>query len=168
MTYKNPHKLWTDRTVKTLADTRKEKYNKFDCCYCKRRVLKPNSDAALDDPELVISIEHKTYPKSKGGDNDPRNLDISCKRCNGLRGSIAIELFEPFARVVIQRYPNAPTPVLREALRKYIYHLATLSIKNNSGIKAATLATLIEIDSQLEKRDLQGISKNVANKRIKD
>ena len=125
------------------------------CCYCRRHMLKPDCDAAYDNPDLVVSIEHKQYPRSKGGTNHPENLDLACKRCNNLRGNIAIELFEPFSRVVIQRYPNVPLPVLREALRNYIYHLAELSIGNNKGIKAATLATLIDIDKQVEHRGLE-------------
>jgi hypothetical protein len=117
-------------------------------------MLKSECDESFDDPGRVVSVEHKIFPKSKGGGNDLDNLDLACKRCNCLRGNIAIELFEPFSRVVIQRYPNAPLPVLREALRNYIYHLAELSIKNNAGIKAATLATLIDIDAQIINRQI--------------
>jgi hypothetical protein len=129
------------------------------CCYCRRAVVKPGSDAAQDDPELQISIEHKTYPKSKGGGNDHHNLAIACRRCNNLRGNIAIELFEPFARVVLQQYPDAPTPVLREALRNFIYHVAELSLKNKSGINAATLATLIDIDRQVMRRNMGDVKR---------
>ncbi len=132
----------------------KQGYGK-PCCYCRRRVIKDGTDEAYDDPGLVLSIEHKQYPKSKGGNNHTENLDIACKRCNNLRGNIAIELFEPFSRVVIQQYPDIPMPILREALRNYIYHLAELSIKNNAGIKNATLATLIDMDRQVKTRDLK-------------
>jgi hypothetical protein len=124
------------------------------CIYCKRLMVRADSDKAYDDPGLVVSVEHKEFPRSKGGDNHPENLAVACKRCNALRGNMAIQLFEPFSRVVIQRFPNAPLPVLREGLRNFIYHCAELSIKNNKGIKAATLATLIDIDKQVKARDL--------------
>jgi hypothetical protein len=124
------------------------------CCYCKRIMIRPQCDEAFDNPGLVVSVEHKEFPKSKGGTNDPHNLDLACKRCNSLRGNSAIQLFEPFSRVIIQRYPNAPLPILREAWKDYVYHLAELSISNSRGIKAATLATLIDIDKQIEKREI--------------
>lgn len=122
------------------------------CVYCKRRMVKAGSDEAYDDPGLIVSIEHKQYPRSKGGDNHPENLAHACQRCNNIRGNIAIELFEPFSRIIIQQYPNVPTPILREALRNYIYHLAELSIHNKNGIKNANLATLIDIEKQVESR----------------
>lgn len=86
------------------------------CVYCRRKMVRADSDMAYDDPGLVVSVEHKEFPRSKGGDNHPENLAVACKRCNNLRGNIAWQLFDPFSRVVIQRYPNAPLPVLREAL----------------------------------------------------
>lgn len=125
------------------------------CIYCRRSMIRPDCDEAYEDPGLVVSVEHKEFPKSKGGTNHPDNLAIACKRCNNLRGNISIALFEPFSRVIIQRYPNVPLPILRETLRNYIYHLAELSIGNNRGIKAATLATLIDIDKQVVSRDIK-------------
>lgn len=38
-------------------------------------------------PESEMSIEH-ILPKSKGGDNDPVNLSMTCKKCNCRRGNL--------------------------------------------------------------------------------
>lgn len=128
------------------------------CIYCKRKMVRADSDEAYEDPGLEVSVEHMKYPKSKGGDNHPENLAHACRRCNNLRSNIAIELFEPFARIIIQKFPNAPPAVLREALRNFIYHVAELSIKNNSGITNAAGATLLDVDKQLTVRSLKEFS----------
>lgn len=147
-----------NKTHKNLYESMKTGVGK-NCEYCKRKMVKDGTDESFEDPGRVTSIEHKKYPRSKGGGNEPENLAFACKRCNNLRGAIAIEFFEPFARVVVQQYPDAPTPVLREALRNFIYHIAELSLKNRSGINAATLATLIDIDQQVVRRNMDDVKR---------
>jgi hypothetical protein len=41
---------------------------------------------------IELSIDH-IIPRSKGGDNDPKNLVTACKPCNTLRGNTTIFKF---------------------------------------------------------------------------
>lgn len=60
----------------TLRDRLSEAQN-WRCCYCGER---------MDDGETSPTFEH-IIPKSVGGPSILPNIAISCRRCNGKRGS---------------------------------------------------------------------------------
>ena len=61
---------------------RRKLYAQSDrCFYCKKVLLFEES-----------TLDHKV-PKSKGGSNDIENFVLSCKKCNGKKGSSSYEDF---------------------------------------------------------------------------
>lgn len=65
------------KSVRTLAKSLLEQDP--TCCYCGRDL---NEDS--------MTIEHLT-PLSRGGTNDPENIEIACKRCNGTKGDQTLQ-----------------------------------------------------------------------------
>lgn len=55
---------------KTGLETNNSNYGWYVCAHCGRKIRK-------DD----VDVDH-IMPKSKGGSNDPRNLQILCRSCN--------------------------------------------------------------------------------------
>lgn len=121
------------------------------CIYCKRVVLKPGSPEAIQNPGLEFSEEHY-IPRSRGGTNERENLKISCQRCNHLKAATMPEIFDPFARIILTKYPDAPTPVLKDAFKQYVMSLAEIAVRNKVGTKRALLVTLLQVGESLKGR----------------
>jgi 5-methylcytosine-specific restriction endonuclease McrA len=66
---------WTWETKKKLLE------NSSNCSYC---------HVELD--RRTATIDH-VVPKSKGGGNEMSNLKLSCRTCNGWKGSDSVEDF---------------------------------------------------------------------------
>ena len=100
--------------------------------------------------ETSATVEH-VIPQGKGGSNDAWNILLACQRCNGLRGDLPYEIFEKFARVVIRQYPDAPTPILRLALRQFVDSLAEIAIRNRKESNRALSLALLALGERLRK-----------------
>jgi hypothetical protein len=81
------HRAWLQQQESSLChilpsalrDRLAEQQN-WRCCYCGVRM-----DGKGDDPDAP-TFEH-VVPRSIGGANDPSNLVIACRQCNGKRAS---------------------------------------------------------------------------------
>lgn len=136
--------------TKSKRERKKEFYNQ-PCYFCKRLMVKPGSIESEENPGLTCSTEHY-FPKTRGGTNDPDNIKYSCQRCNGLKGSVIPEIFEPFAFIVIRKHPNAPNPILKDAFKQYIMSLAEIAVRNRVATKKALLITLLHVDETIKGR----------------
>lgn len=140
---------------KSVKKYRKKSFKEGDkCCYCGREMVSPNSTGARLNSGLVVTVEHFTYPQSKGGTNDDFNIKFACYRDNNLRGDINVHVFEKFAQVVLRRYSNAPTIILRNCLKQYISSILDLVSSNNQALnKASTLALLSLADESWDYKE---------------
>lgn len=129
---------------KSIKKYRKRAFKEGDCCcYCGRTMYAPHSVGSKLNPGQVVSIEHYFYPQSRGGTNEDFNIRFSCERDNNLRGDINVHVFEKFAQVILRKYPNAPTIILRNCLKQYMASLLDFVANNNQALnKASSLALL--------------------------
>ena len=114
------------------------------CFYCKRTMIAYKSDYDPYRKGLVVTEEHK-LARAFGGGNERENILYACYRCNNLRGHIPFVAFDNFARVVIKKYPNMPTPVLRNALNMYLMHLIDIALVNKRALNTASSLALLKI-----------------------
>jgi len=140
-------------TLKRSKRNRLKEVAQKPCCFCKRLMLRPGSEEAENNPGLTCSEEHYV-PKCRGGSNDAHNIKYSCYRCNQLKGALLPEIFEPFARIILTQYANVPMPLLRDALKQYIYSLAEIAVRNTTATKKAVLVTKLQIGEQIKGRGI--------------
>ena len=100
---------------------------------------------------LVATEEHIT-PRQMGGTDEPINLMIACARCNNLRDTVPFDAFMPFARTVIQKFPDAPIRVLRVALKQYLMDLVAVGSKNHKALNRACSLSLLCVVDALDER----------------
>ena len=83
----------------------------WTCWICEAEI-----DPAAPRPSpWAASIDH-VVPRARGGGNDPENLRLAHRRCNGRRGSHLPELEWPVELQMLDRAPLWQT--LRRALRR--------------------------------------------------
>src|SRR3954465_1294169 len=85
--------------------------DRWTCWVCSGDV-EPASPAGSPPPP---SVDH-VIPRSRGGTNDPSNLRLAHRRCNGQRGSRLPELLWPTDLMVFD--PAPLWPVIQRALRR--------------------------------------------------
>lgn len=118
------------------------------CHYCRVKMSAPKANIYSDS---AATIDH-VIPQTKDGPNTADNIVIACARCNGLKGHTSYEIFIVFARVVIKQYPNAPTTLLRLALRQFIDSLAEIAIRNTRESNRAVGNALLSLADNLKER----------------
>jgi hypothetical protein len=140
---------------KSTKKFRRKSFKEGDkCCYCRREMYAPNSTGAKLNPSQIVTIEHYYYPQSRGGGNDDYNIKLACYRCNNLRGDVNVYVFQKFAEVVLRKYPNAPTIILRNSLKQYISSVLDFVASNNQAlIKASSLALLSLADESWDYKE---------------
>lgn len=82
---KRLQQVWYGATKRwpSVSSVKNWLYNEIRCRYC-------NHDAPI--PPRLISADHR-IPISRGGSNDPSNIDLICYRHNRLKGALTQEEF---------------------------------------------------------------------------
>ena len=99
-----------------------------------------------EDRGLDATREH-ILTQSRHGGHTEHNVDWACRRCNNLRGDMPYEAFRTFARVVLRTYPDAPTPVLRVALRQHAMHIVEMAARRREDLGRAASNALLYVGS---------------------
>ena len=129
-----------------------------NCHYCKRPMLDPKTTMSAEEKAKARTVDH-VVPRADGGSDDPSNLVWACGRCNCLRGTMPYEAFEEFARVIIRKFTNVPTPLLRAALIRYTMLLVSFAISNNKALKTSITVSLLELSQNIERYENTGKTK---------
>ncbi len=88
--------------------------NNYRCCYCRQPLeLYPLSPVSFS---RVISIDHRD-PLSRDGKTDPENIDVSCARCNLVKGTITGSTFDRALGVLRREDPALLDSFLDEAMQ---------------------------------------------------
>ncbi len=63
------------------------------CSYCNNRHLVIEEEGMRVNQNIIATIDH-IIPLSKGGDfKDPKNIRVSCGKCNSKKGSLPLNTF---------------------------------------------------------------------------
>jgi 5-methylcytosine-specific restriction endonuclease McrA len=77
------------KNKKTVAKLNIEKYGDYTCELCGRSPLYPGtgdrSDRAKELQGILLTVDHKLSLRN-GGKNGLYNLQVSCNKCNKLKG----------------------------------------------------------------------------------
>ena len=130
---------------------KKDALKNIPCVYCRRKMARPNSPEALQNPGLCFSEDHY-IPLSKGGSNEPENIKPSCARCNRLKSDTLPEIFDWFARIVLVNHPDAPEPILRAVMKQFIMTLAEMAARNKVNLRKASLVALLDLSEYMKGR----------------
>lgn len=114
------------------------------CPYCKRVMIAYKADLTIERRGLIATEEH-IVPQSIGGTDEPINIMIACARCNNLRGDMPFDAFVEFARTVIQKYPDSPTPILRNLMLFFMMRLVENAVVNKKNLRRASQLTLFKM-----------------------
>jgi 5-methylcytosine-specific restriction endonuclease McrA len=87
----------------------------FTCNYCGRHLK--------DAPAADVTLDH-IKPRSKGGDDNPRNLITACRSCNSARQNKAVKDYAP---------GGAIDRIKRQIRRKLNIELAKSIIKSKTN-----------------------------------
>jgi hypothetical protein len=90
--------IWSLKSLNLqIIKRRKWIINEGKCCFCGEKTY---LDSDVHDDELLIATLEHIICKEFGGSNDPKNLEISCYKCNNLRQSMDFEKFDELIKTL--------------------------------------------------------------------